>query len=115
MGNCAVTHEAVSWADDGEWELPSGGDGGGDGAHAEGKERMINEVTIRISKRQLQELIDKRAGDGHSHFSWKSRESASELLADIMNAGEVRHHVQECGGAAHWKPALKSIPEAVES
>ncbi|KAM0838911.1 hypothetical protein ACQ4PT_060665 [Festuca glaucescens] len=112
MGNCAVTHEAVSWADDGEWESPSGADGDAAGR----KEHTINEVTIRISKRQLQELIDKRAddGNGHGHF-WKSdRGSASELLADIMNAGEVHHSVQHCR-AAHWRPALQSIPEAVES
>ncbi|CAM0883255.1 unnamed protein product [Alopecurus aequalis] len=113
MGNCAVTHEAVSWADDGEWELPSAANGGDGGAHEDKPENMINAVTIRISKRQLQELIDKRAGgDGHGHF-WKSRESASELLADIMNAGEVHHSSEQCR-AAHWKPALKSIPEAVE-
>lgn len=111
MGNCAVTQEAVSWADDGEWELPSGADG--DGGHEGRREHMINEVTIRISKRQLQELIDKRADDGHGRF-WKGRGSASELLADIMNAGEVHHHLQHCR-AAHWKPALQSIPEAVES
>uniref|UniRef100_A0ACD5VWB9 Uncharacterized protein n=1 Tax=Avena sativa TaxID=4498 RepID=A0ACD5VWB9_AVESA len=107
MGNCAVTHEAVSWADDGEWELPSGaGDGDDRGPHAA---ERISEVTIRISKRQLQELIDKRADGGHF---WKSRGSAaSELLADIMNAGEVHHHLHHCR-AAHWKPALQSIPEA---
>uniref|UniRef100_A0ACD5WJD6 Uncharacterized protein n=1 Tax=Avena sativa TaxID=4498 RepID=A0ACD5WJD6_AVESA len=114
MGNCAVTHEAASWADDGEWELPSGADtADDDGDHAA---ERISEVTIRISKRQLQELIDKRATDGdHGHF-WKTRGSAaSELLADIMNAGEVHHHLQQHCRAAHWKPALQSIPEAVES
>jgi hypothetical protein len=114
MGNCAVTQEAVSWADDGEWDLPSSADHDDDGGRAGRRE---HEVTVRISKRQLQELIDKRAdgGHGHGHF-WKSRGSgsASELLADIMNAGEVHHSIQSCK-AAHWKPALQSIPEAVES
>ncbi|KAF7038171.1 hypothetical protein CFC21_048378 [Triticum aestivum] len=108
MGNCAITHQATSWADDGEWELPSPGDE--DEGQAEQRKEHVSEVTIRISKRQLQELVDKRADDG----VWKGRRSASELLTDIMNAGEVHHHVDHCR-AAHWKPALQSIPEAVES
>lgn len=108
MGNCAVTQHAVSWADDGEWELPSATEEEG---NARRREHMT-EVTIRITKRQLQELVDKRA-DGHSLIR-KSRRSAAELLADIMNAGEVYHHLQHCR-VAHWKPALQSIPEAVES
>ncbi|VAH80702.1 unnamed protein product [Triticum turgidum subsp. durum] len=112
MGNCAITHQATSWADDGEWELPSPGDD--DEGRAEQRKEHVSEVTIRISKRQLQELVDKRAADdGHGHI-WKSGRSASELLVDIMNAGEVHHHVEHCR-AAHWKPALQSIPEAVES
>ncbi|KAF2952772.1 hypothetical protein DAI22_01g361000 [Oryza sativa Japonica Group] len=110
MGNCAVTQHAVSWADDGEWELPESGEEGTapprSGAH-------MTEVTIRITKRQLQELVDKRAaaaGGGHGyHVYRKSRRSAAELLADIMNAGEVYHQHYR---VAHWKPALQSIPEA---
>ncbi|KAF0918940.1 hypothetical protein E2562_027491 [Oryza meyeriana var. granulata] len=111
MGNCAVTQHAVSWADDGEWELPESeseeGTATRSGAH-------MTEVTIRITKRQLQELVDKRAaaaaggGLGH-HIYRKSRRSAAELLADIMNAGEVYHQHYR---VAHWKPALQSIPEA---
>uniref|UniRef100_A0A0D9V6N7 Uncharacterized protein n=1 Tax=Leersia perrieri TaxID=77586 RepID=A0A0D9V6N7_9ORYZ len=109
MGNCAVTQHAVSWADDGEWELPEAEEKSTSaprsGAH-------MTEVTIRITKRQLQELVDKKATSaaGHGlHIYGKSRRSAAELLADIMNAGEVYH--QHCR-VAHWKPALQSIPEA---
>ncbi|KQK10148.1 uncharacterized protein LOC100832426 [Brachypodium distachyon] len=109
MGNCAVTQQAVSWADDGEWEPSPSSSAEDEGVH---EDRHMNEVTIRISKRQLQELIDKRgADDGHFSHVWKSRRPAtSELLADIMNAGEV-HHQMHCR-VAHWKPALQSIPEA---
>ncbi|XP_006644836.1 uncharacterized protein LOC102706984 [Oryza brachyantha] len=107
MGNCAVTQHAVSWADDGEWELPEEGTAPTSGAH-------MTEVTIRITKRQLQELVDKRAAAGGGgalghHIYRKSRRSAAELLADIMNAGEVYHQHYK---VAHWKPALQSIPEA---
>jgi hypothetical protein len=42
----------------------------------------------------------------------EGRRAAAELLADVMNAGQVYQH---CPAAAHWKPALRSIREAVES
>uniref|UniRef100_A0A0A9EZX9 Uncharacterized protein n=1 Tax=Arundo donax TaxID=35708 RepID=A0A0A9EZX9_ARUDO len=107
MGNCAVTQHAVtSWADDGEWDAPSTEEGGAPGTS--GRKEHTAEVTIRITRRQLQELMDKRASVP------KSRRAAAELLADVMNAGQVYHHLQHCR-AAHWKPALQSIPEAVES
>ncbi|KAL5220265.1 hypothetical protein ABZP36_024978 [Zizania latifolia] len=109
MGNCAVTQHAVSWADDGEWELPASEEK--EGTAARSGAHMTTEVTIRITKRQLQELVDRRAAAataGHSIIR-KSRRSVAELLADIMNAGEVYH--QHCR-VAHWKPALQSIPEA---
>ncbi|XP_062223591.1 uncharacterized protein LOC133922320 [Phragmites australis] len=109
MGNCAVTQHAVtSWADDGEWDVPSTEEGV---AGSGGKREDTAEVTIRITRRQLQELVEKRAGGS---YGLKSRRSAAQLLADIMNAGKVYHHLQHCR-AAHWKPALQSIPEAVES
>ncbi|KAL6614340.1 hypothetical protein ACP70R_036610 [Stipagrostis hirtigluma subsp. patula] len=109
MGNCAVTQQAVtSWADDGEWDLSST-DEEAAGTTSGRREEHAAEVTIRISRRQLQELMDKRAAR-----ELKSRRSAAALLADIINAGEVYHHLQRCR-AAHWRPALQSIPEAVES
>ncbi|KAG8055124.1 hypothetical protein GUJ93_ZPchr0001g30991 [Zizania palustris] len=112
MGNCAVTQHAVSWADDGEWELTASEEEEGTAARSG---VHMTEVTIRITKRQLQELLDKRAAaatTGHNIIR-KSRRSTAELLADIMNAGEVYH--QHCR-VAPWKPALQSIPEAaVES
>jgi hypothetical protein len=53
--------------------------------------------------------MEKRAGGGGAP---KSRRAAAELLADVMNVGQVYQH---CPAAVHWKPALRSIPEAVES
>ena len=116
MGNCAVTQHAVtSWADDGEWDVPSTEaeeDGAGAAAGTSGRkqeEHAAAEVTIRITRKQLQELMEKRAGGLHGLRS--RRRAAAQLLADVMNAGRVCHHCK----AAHWKPALQSIPEAVES
>nr|CAB3474521.1 unnamed protein product [Digitaria exilis] len=105
MGNCAVTQHAVtSWADDGEWddETSPAADAGTSGR----KEAEHAEVTIRITRKQLQELMEKRAGGLHGLKS--RRAAAAQLLADVY------HHVNHCK-APHWKPALQSIPEAVES
>jgi hypothetical protein len=123
MGNCAVAQHAVtSWADDGEWDVPSAAeDEAGGAAGTSGwewdKGRAAAEVTIRIPRRQLQELMEKRApAAGGLLRGLASRGAAAQaqlLLADVMNAGHVYLH--RCR-AAHWKPALQSIPEAaVES
>ncbi|CAO2182649.1 unnamed protein product [Urochloa humidicola] len=110
MGNCAVTRHAVtSWADDGEWDDEEPTAAGESAAGASGrKEEHAAEVTIRITRKQLQELMEKRAG---MLQGLKSRRAAAQLLADVMNAGHVYHHRK----APQWKPALQSIPEAVES
>ncbi|CAD6236435.1 unnamed protein product [Miscanthus lutarioriparius] len=117
MGNCAVTQHAVtSWADDGEWDVPSAAEeeeaaAAGTSGRKDKDHAAAAEVTIRITRKQLQELMEKRAGVLHG---LKSRRAAAQLLADVMNAGQVYHHLHHCK-AAHWKPALQSIPEAVES
>ncbi|CAD6229529.1 unnamed protein product [Miscanthus lutarioriparius] len=116
MGNCAVTQHAVmSWADDGEWDVPSAAEeeeaAAAAGTSGRKDHAAAAEVTIRITRKQLQELMEKRAGGLHG---LKRRRAAAQLLADVMNAGQVYHHLQHCK-AAHWKPALQSIPEAVES
>ncbi|OEL26457.1 hypothetical protein BAE44_0012525 [Dichanthelium oligosanthes] len=113
MGNCAVTQHAVtSWADDGEWEVPSAAaaDEGAGTTSGRRKEHAAAEVTIRITRKQLQELMEKRAG---GLKGLKSRRAAAQLLADVMNAGQVYHHLNHCK-APHWRPALQSIPEAVD-
>jgi len=116
MGNCAVTQRAVtSWADDGEWDVPSAAEEEEAAAAVtsgrKDQDHAAAEVTIRITRKRLQELMEKRAGGLHG---LKSRRGAAQLLADVMNAGQVYHHLHHCK-AAHWKPALQSIPEAVES
>ena len=111
MGNCAVTQHAVtSWADDGEWDVPSAEaeEAAAAGTSGRKEEHAAAEVTIRITRKQLHELMEKRAGGLQG---LRSRRAAAQLLADVMSAGRVYHHCK----AAHWKPALKSIPEAVES
>ena len=111
MGNCAVTQHAVtSWADDGEWDVPSAEaeEAAAAGTSGRKEEHAAAEVTIRITRKQLQELMEKRAGGLQG---LRSRRAAAQLLADVMSAGRVYHHCK----AAHWKPALQSIPEAVES
>ncbi|WVZ68535.1 hypothetical protein U9M48_017465 [Paspalum notatum var. saurae] len=118
MGNCAVTQHAVtSWADDGEWDgvAEEEEERGGAAQAAAGtsgrKEERAAEVTIRITRKQLQELMEKRAGGLRGLKS--RRRAAAQLLADVMDAGQVYHHLQH-GRVPHWKPKLQSIPEAVE-
>ncbi|CAO1946254.1 unnamed protein product [Urochloa humidicola] len=125
MGNCTASQRAVeSWTDDGEWEEEeetSSEEGDHhhhhhhDHHHHERGDEHASEVTIRITKRQLHELMEKRGSSGHGlqlPGLLGSRRSTEQLLADIMNSGEVHHHREEHW---HWKPALQSIPEAVES
>jgi hypothetical protein len=120
MGNCTASQRAVeSWADDGEWEeeASSSEEGNHHHRHHDDHDHHGSEVTIRITKRQLHELMEKRGGGDHGGLQLPllgmgSRRSTEQLLADIMNSGEVHHHREEHW---HWKPALQSIPEAVES
>ncbi|KAJ1285779.1 hypothetical protein BS78_03G303100 [Paspalum vaginatum] len=117
MGNCAVAQHAVtSWADDGEWDVAEEEEERGAAAGASGRKKehaaAAAEVTIRITRKQLQELMEKRAGGLRGLKS--RRQAAARLLADVMDAGQVYHHLQRCR-APHWKPKLQSIPEAVET
>ncbi|KAE8781752.1 hypothetical protein D1007_44952 [Hordeum vulgare] len=101
MGNCAASrHAGESWTDDGEWDEEASSSTSEDGDH-----HHASEVTIRITKRQLQELMERKTPGG--------RGSTRQLLADIMESGEVHHH--DLHREEHWKPALQSIPEAAES
>lgn len=130
MGNCTASQRALeSWADDGEWEEEeeeaSSSDDGHHHHHHHHDERREDhhhdsEVTIRITKRQLHELMEKNQGSGSHGLplpGFGSRRSpAEQLLADIMNSGEVHHRDHHREEHWHWKPALQSIPEAaVES
>uniref|UniRef100_A0ACD5VWA1 Uncharacterized protein n=1 Tax=Avena sativa TaxID=4498 RepID=A0ACD5VWA1_AVESA len=115
MGNCAAPsrhrHAGESWADDDdewEWEEASSSSEDDDhhNHHRASEEEHASEVTIRITKRQLHELMERKAPSGSSG---KTR----QLLEDIINSGEVHHH--DLHREEHWRPALQSIPEAGES
>jgi hypothetical protein len=110
-----------SWADDdGEWEeeeVDEASSEEGDHNHHRGHGRkqeehhVTEEVTIRITRRQLQGLMEKKK-QGHGGLGiGRSRRSMELLLADIMNSEEVHHH-HHAEAHWHWKPALQSIPEA---
>jgi hypothetical protein len=116
MGNCAAPsrHAGESWADDGEWEWEEASSSSEDDYHnhhhhhrGTGEEHPSSEVTIRITKRQLHELMEKKAT---SSGGVKTR----QLLEDIISSGEVHHHVDPHRDE-HWRPGLQSIPEAGES
>lgn len=128
MGNCSSPQRAVqSWADDGEWEEEVSSEEGDHHHHHhhhhqhghERREEHGSEVTIRITKRQLHELMEKTSSSaGHGlqlpGLLGGSRRSTEQLLAEIMNSGEVHVHDHR-EEHWHWRPALQSIPEAVES
>ncbi|KQK10145.1 uncharacterized protein LOC100831522 [Brachypodium distachyon] len=109
MGNCAASrHAAESWTDDGEWEWEEAASSSSEDDHHH-HDHHASEVTIRITKRQLHELMERKA----AAHGGRSGESRQLLLADIMNSGEVHYH--DPHREEHWRPALQSIPEAVES
>ena len=108
MGNCAAPsrHARESWADNSEWEWEEASSLSEDDYHYHHHHASEEEqVTIRITKRQLHELMERKAPSGGG--------MTRQLLADIMNSGEVHHHDQH--REEHWRPALQSIPEAGES
>ncbi|KAJ8459046.1 hypothetical protein OPV22_031972 [Ensete ventricosum] len=109
MGNCVgLQKRRVSGVDEDDfWEAMGGKqqdeakllleqeaeEGGGAGS---------TEIKIRISKKQLEELLRGTRG--------KER-PLQQLLADLMSLGETwEHHDQE----THWRPSLHTIPEVPE-
>ncbi|XP_043689386.1 uncharacterized protein LOC122640298 [Telopea speciosissima] len=59
----------------------------------------VTEVKIKITKKQLEELIGKVDVQG--------RMSVQQMLAHLMIVGDDRHQVHH----RSWRPALQSIPE----
>jgi hypothetical protein len=108
MGNCIASSRRAreSWADDGEWEWESEDDEHHHHRRAAEEEHPSSKVTIRISKRQLHELMEKKASRG-------SAGKTRQLLEDIISSGQVHHH--DPHREEHWRPGLQSIPEAGES
>ncbi|KAL6614341.1 hypothetical protein ACP70R_036611 [Stipagrostis hirtigluma subsp. patula] len=106
MGNCLKLHRAASWVDDDEWEA-AGEEKEVGPAAVEKMERV--EVKIRVSRRQLQELLEKAGGrDG------KPGRQVEKVLAELMSSGTVCYREPEEMRGHHWRPSLYSIPEAAD-
>ena len=98
MGNCLRLQGAATWADGDEWEAAEVCSK----AAATAVEEKKVEVKIRVTRRQLQELLEKAGGKA-------KRRQVEEVLAELMTSGRVCYQ-QEM--RRHWRPALYSIPEA---
>ncbi|KAJ8478499.1 hypothetical protein OPV22_022226 [Ensete ventricosum] len=114
MGNCLDLQKPVTWVDDedDDWGFmetrsPKHSEGQRkDGAEA-AKEKAgsgSTEIKIKISKKQLEELL-RQADDGE-------KLPLRRFLVDLVTMGESwdLHHDQ----GSHWRPELQSIPEAPE-
>ncbi|KAJ1285778.1 hypothetical protein BS78_03G303000 [Paspalum vaginatum] len=111
MGNCLKPRRAAAWADGDEWEAAEVCCKGAAAAAAE--EKKV-EVKIKVTRRQLQELLEKAAaaGGGGGKAKAKARH-VEEVLAELMASGRVcygRQHDEMRG--RQWRPSLYSIPEA---
>ncbi|KAG8078190.1 hypothetical protein GUJ93_ZPchr0007g3725 [Zizania palustris] len=110
MGNCFKSQRAAApWADDDEWgeeeEEQHQLQEEKEMAALEKMERV--EVKIRVTRRQLQELLEKAAaGEG------KKGRPVEKVLAEMISSGKACYEQE---AAAHWSPSLQSIPEADES
>ena len=105
MGNCFKLQRASeSWVDDDEWEVDVVEEKTAAGEN-EKTERV--EVKIRVTKRQVQELLQQAARDG------KGKRSTEKVLTDLINSGTVCYH-DDHETRGHWRPSLQSITEAEE-
>ncbi|XP_051226271.1 uncharacterized protein [Lolium perenne] len=105
MGNCNCfkSQRAVaSWVDDDEWVVDVEE---GKRPAAEKVDRGV-EVKIRVTKRQVQELLQKAGLDGKGPWT-------EQVLAELINSGTVCCDRPEARG--HWRPALQSISEGEEA
>ncbi|XP_066310053.1 uncharacterized protein [Miscanthus floridulus] len=102
MGNCLKPQRAATWADGDEWEEEAEVCSSKAAAAAVEEKRV--EVKIRVTRRQLQELLEKAGCGGKA-----KRRQVEEVLAELMASGRVCYQ-QEM--RRHWRPALYSIPEA---
>ncbi|PUZ54402.1 hypothetical protein GQ55_5G129100 [Panicum hallii var. hallii] len=109
MGNCLKLQRAAVWADGDEWEEEWAAGSEAKAAAAEAKVDRV-EVKIKVTKRQLQELLEK-AGGGRGACKAKARQ-AEKVLAELMTSGRVCYGQQHEEMRGHWRPALCSIPES---
>jgi hypothetical protein len=106
MGNCNCfkpQRASASWVDGHEWVVD---------VEEEGKRVAIEkvdqrvEVKIRVTKRQVLELLQKAGLDGKGPWT-------EQVLAELINSGTVCCDHPEARG--HWRPALQSISEGEEA
>ncbi|CAO2171724.1 unnamed protein product [Urochloa humidicola] len=111
MGNCCFKlNRAAVWADGDEWEEEwAESKAAKDTAAAEAKMGHRVEVKIRVTKRQLQELLEKAGGRGVCGKAQR----AENVLAELMTSGRVCYQKQHEEMRGHWRPALYSIPESI--
>lgn len=107
MGNCLRLRRAATWADGDEWEEEAEPCSKAKAAPAAVEDKV--EVKIRVTRRQLQELLEKATAGGKA-----SQRQVEEVLAELMTSGTVCYPRQRDEIRRHWRPALYSIPEAVE-
>src|SRR5688572_29442549 len=110
MGNCLRLRRAATWADGDEREEEAEHCSKAKAAPAAVEDKV--EVKIRVTRRQLQELLEKASGSGGGGKA--SRRQVEEVLAELMTSGTVCYPRQRDEIRRHWRPALYSIPEAVE-
>ncbi|KAK1667850.1 hypothetical protein QYE76_056009 [Lolium multiflorum] len=106
MGNCNCfksQRAAASWVDDDEWVVDVEEEG--NSAAAEKVDQRV-EVKIRVTKRQVQELLQKAGLDGMGAWT-------EQVLAELINSGTVCCDQPEARG--HWRPSLQSISEGEEA
>lgn len=106
MGNCLKLQRAASWADGDEWEEEAEVCSKAAAASAAAEEKKV-EVKIRVTRRQMQELLEKAGGKA------KGRQ-VEEVLAELMTCGRVCYQQQLEEMRGHWRPALYSIPESAD-
>ncbi|KAI5007439.1 uncharacterized protein LOC123440361 [Hordeum vulgare subsp. vulgare] len=108
MGNCfKLQRAAESWVDDEEWEVDMTTGGNKNEVKVAGEKTGRVEVKIRVTKRQVQELLQQAARDG------KGKRATEKVLADLINSGTVCYH-DDHETRCHWRPSLQSITEADE-
>ncbi|KAJ0983130.1 hypothetical protein J5N97_011385 [Dioscorea zingiberensis] len=97
MGNC-IHGRPATWADDEEWEEEEEEMMMGEMREKEIKMEPSKEVKIKITKKQLEELLHKADMQG------LPLQQALMLLMSVGDAGVTEND-------RHWRPVLQSIPE----
>ncbi|KAJ7963825.1 DUF4228 domain protein [Quillaja saponaria] len=95
MGNCLKRGSAKEWGGE-EWDFPVKEDEKGSLGNFETSTPAV-EVKIKITKKQLEELLGRAQGKGLS---------VQQVLTRLINVSDRFETHQRS-----WRPALQSIPE----